>query len=63
VSGYKSGFPEAVTPELDEFYFHFYGGSPSATAPHAACQAGTCPYPLGPRIKPGEPEPEPEASL
>jgi len=39
VSGCKSGFPEATTPELDDIYFHFNGGSPS----HMAC-AGQCEY-------------------
>lgn len=53
--GYKSGFPEAVTPELDEFYFHLCGGSPGAPCPHDKCgDEHPCPY--GDDIKAAERE-------
>ena len=45
MSGYRSGWPEATTPELDDYYHHYQGGSPSATPPHAACEPGGCTYP------------------
>ena len=67
MSGYLSGWPEATTPELDEFYHHYHGGSPSARPPHADCEADACPFPPyadppGPPSLRPQPEPEPEAS-
>jgi hypothetical protein len=48
MSGYLSGFPEATTPELDAYYYHHFGGSPSATPPRFACGENDCPYPTLP---------------
>jgi len=47
MSGYLSGLPEATTPELDAYYYHHQGGSPSQVPPHYAClDNGTdCPFP------------------
>ena len=63
MSGYLSGWPEAITPALDEFYHHYHGGSPSATPPHAGCEPGDCPFPpYADPPGPAELQPEPEAS-
>jgi hypothetical protein len=69
--GYKSGFPEATTPELDEYFCHFHGGSPSPVPPHFLnCpETGTCEF--GPFMNVTEavaalgtsPPPEAEAAL
>jgi hypothetical protein len=61
MSGYLSGWPEATTSELDRYYHHHFGGSPTPNPPHSFCAEGQCPYPRLPEPEP-EAQPEPEAA-